>query len=187
VHALGLQPGAYLLVVARLVPENNVELLLDAIELMSRDVRTVVVGSAAGRSPIEERLGELQDKGESLTWLGHVADQHLLAQLWRHAGLYVHGHSVGGTNPALLQALGLGAPTIALDTVYNREVLGDDWPLYPAGTPVELAQLIESLLEDAPAKRALRERGQSIIGDRYTWDRVLHDYTETLNRVAARS
>ena len=75
--------------------------------------------------------GEWDDAAKTLaeghpdvSWLGHVSNDSLLLALWQHAGLYFHGHSVGGTNPALVQAMAAGAPILARDTVYNREVLG---------------------------------------------------------------
>lgn len=179
---LGLTRGTYLLVVARLVPENNVELFLNALRLLPPEVPAVVVGSAAGESPIEGRLRELEKSRKSFLWLGHVADQDLLAQLWAHCALYVHGHSVGGTNPALLQALGMGSATIALDTVYNREVLGDDWPTYTPGDPFALARLMEALIKNEDKRRDLVVRGRAIIATRYRWNDVLRDYLDALDR-----
>ena len=187
VAALGLTPGSYLLVVARLVPENNVDLFLDALQLMDPNVPAVVVGSAAGTSPLERRLADMADSRPAFQWLGHVSDQLLLKQLWRHAALYVHGHSVGGTNPALVQALGLGSPTIALDTVFNREVLGGGWPTYSAGRPAELARLITQLLEQPETRAKLALRGTEIIEDRYRWDDVLGAYSDILQRAAGRT
>src|ERR1700722_1129064 len=128
---LGLENKPYLLVVARLAPENNVELTLDALARLRQDApHAVIVGSANFSSPIEARLRELQSAGK-ISWLGHVDDQRLLTQLWAHSTVYVHGHSVGGTNPALLQALGAGAPTLALNTPFNAEVLPYPDQLFP--------------------------------------------------------
>ena len=128
---LGLTDEPYVLVVARLVPENNIELTLDALDLLGDDApRAVVVGSANFDSPIETRLKAAQAGGR-LQWLGHVDDQNLLNELWANAAVYVHGHSVGGTNPSLLQAMGAGAPTLALDTPFNAEVLPYAEHLFP--------------------------------------------------------
>ena len=69
-------------------------------------------------------MRDLVAANPSVFWLGHVADDQRLLSLWKNCGAYFHGHSVGGTNPALVQAMANGAPTVARDTVYNREVLG---------------------------------------------------------------
>ncbi len=144
VEALGLVPSSYVLAVARLIPENNVDLLLDALALIPSRPPAVVVGSATSDSALVRRLRQL-DRDATVKWLGHVADQELLTQLWANCGVYVHGHSVGGTNPALLQALGAGAPTIALDTVFNREVLGNDVQTFPPDAAALSRRIVDVL------------------------------------------
>lgn len=183
IATLGLDPESYLLVVARLVPENNVELTLDAVErLGTRGLRPVIVGSANFDSEIEHRLKALEAENKVM-WLGHVDDQELLLQLWAHAGVYVHGHSVGGTNPALLQALGAGAPTLALDTVYNREVLPHDEQRYPQDVGA-LVERIEGVMASSALRAEMRDRGRAIIRERYTWEDVCTRYTDLLLALA---
>jgi glycosyltransferase involved in cell wall biosynthesis len=178
IGALGLEPERYVLAVARLIPENNVELLLEAVECGEINVPVVVVGSATSKAPIEQHLRDLHERGR-VQWLGHVSDQDLLLELWGNCGVYVHGHSVGGTNPALLQALGAGAPTLALDTVFNREVVGDEEQLYVA-QPDSLATRIQEVLADPEVRTRFRARGQTLIRDRYAWDAVCEAYIESL-------
>ena len=178
VTALGLTPGAYVLVVARLIPENNVELILDALELMPKRVPAVIVGSSNYDSPLENRLRALDHRGR-IRWLGHVSDQGLLVQLWSNSGAYVHGHSVGGTNPGLLQALGAGAPTLALDTEFNREVIRHDDQMFTA-TPDDLADRMSELLGNPAIQRALADRGRAIVAERYSWDDVCVAYLDAL-------
>ncbi|MBO9531435.1 MAG: DUF1972 domain-containing protein [Solirubrobacteraceae bacterium] len=183
IRDLGLSKRGYLLSVARLVPENNVELTLDAIERLGTSApMAVVVGSANFDNPIVERLEALQDEGRVL-WLGHVSDQDLLHELWHNAAVYVHGHSVGGTNPALLQALGAGAPTLALDTVFNREVLATSDHLY-AHDADALAGRITEVFGSRDTQRSLIEHGRSVVSKRYSWDDVCRDYTDLLVQLA---
>ena len=96
------------------------------LSLLPKSTRVVVVGDSnydhATHWPDSERSRPLA----ASSWLGHLDDQELLDELWANAGVYWHGHSVGGTNPALFQALGAGAPTLALDTPFNREVVAHD-------------------------------------------------------------
>jgi glycosyltransferase involved in cell wall biosynthesis len=184
VRALGLEPGGYGLIVARLSPENNVELALDALELTGTDMPFVVVGSANYDAPIEARLRDLAATRAGFHWLGHVADQELLADLWAHCGVYVHGHSVGGTNPALLQALGAGSPTLALDTVFNREVLQRDEQLYPKDASV-LAELMTAALADDIRRKEMSEHGRTVVSERYTWQGVCDAYLDLLIALAA--
>jgi glycosyltransferase involved in cell wall biosynthesis len=181
VTALGLEAQSYVLVVARLIPENNVDLVLDALEQMSDRAPAVVAGSATSQKSIEARLRDLDHNGR-VRWLGHVSDQELLTQLWANCGAYVHGHSVGGTNPALLQALGAGAPTLALDTEYNREVVGCRDQLF-GPSPQELAARLDELLGSPEMRRRFREHGRSVVADRYSWSDVCVAYLEALQEL----
>ena len=174
--------NGYILVVARVVPENNVDLLLDALAYLPTNPRVVVVGDANYEHATIRRLRHLADEGR-IHWLGHVDDQALLEELWANAGVYWHGHSVGGTNPALLQGLGAGAPTIALDTLFNREVLVHDDQLVP-NDPVALGERIVQVLESPTIARSFRNWGQKVVRERYSWDGVCDQYQRLLNDLA---
>ncbi len=178
VEQLGLKRRKYALVVARLIPENNIDLTLDALEMMPDRCPAVVVGSADYESDTKDRLRALNASGKIL-WLGHVHDQELLTQLWAHCGVYVHGHSVGGTNPALLQALAAGAPTLALNTPFNREVILHEDQLFPAD-PAALATRLQSLLADDVAQSRWASRGRQTINARYQWPAVCDAYESAL-------
>jgi glycosyltransferase involved in cell wall biosynthesis len=183
VTAMGLKARSYVLVVARLTPENNVNLVLDALEQMSKQVPVVVAGTATCQNGIEARLRDLDQDGR-VRWLGHVSDQELLTQLWANCGAYVHGHSVGGTNPALLQALGAGAPTLALDTAYNREVIGRHEQLF-GPSPRDLAARLDELFDNSEMRRGFSEYGRSVVADRYSWRDVCAAYLDVLQELHA--
>ena len=184
VVAAGATPGAYVLVVARLVPENNIELFLDACEALPPDQQVVIVGSAMGWPEIEERIRNLAAR-RPVIWLGHVSDQRLLAALWKHCAVYFHGHSVGGTNPALLQAMGHGAPVVAVDTVFNREVLGDAGVLV-GSDPGKVAVALrpgDGRLEGTTTG----QRGCRRVAESYSWPSVLDAYDSALATTASRA
>jgi glycosyltransferase involved in cell wall biosynthesis len=126
---LPIEPGlihrGYVLAVARFVPENTIPEFLEAAEKLSTDWPVVIVGSSGYGGDLDHQAASLASRRQNVRWLGHVANDDRLHSLWQHAGAYFHGHSVGGTNPALVQAMALGSPTVARDTVFNREVLGD--------------------------------------------------------------
>lgn len=183
-RVIGIEPGSYVLVVARLVPENHVDLTLDALELLG-EARPplVVVGSAGFPSPLEGRLAALSET-RSVTWLGHVSDQELLVDLWYHAGVYVHGHSVGGTNPALLQALGAGAPTLAYPSPFNREVVGNESGLTYHVSPRELARQIQGVLGSPELRARMSEEGRQRVRVAYRWEDVCAAYANNLVEIA---
>ena len=183
-RALGLDPDGYVLLVARLVPENRVDLVLDAATAGRWPVPLVVVGSANYEAPVVERLRTLHAAG-AVRWLGHVHDRALLGALWTHCTAYVHAHTVGGTNPALLQALGCGAPTVALATPFNHEVVGPE-QLFPDDSDT-LADLVAALLADPGRRRRLADRGREIVRSRYRWNDVCEQYEALMARVAGRT
>jgi glycosyltransferase involved in cell wall biosynthesis len=180
----GFEPDAFVLVVSRITPENNVGLTLDAMERLRWPVPVVVAGTANYAEPVQQRIHRLDQAGH-VRWLGHVDDQALLAALWANCAVYVHGHSVGGTNPALLQALGAGAPSVALDTPFNREVLAPQDQLYRPDVG-ELAALIDRFLGDAGTRERAAVAGKRLVSTRYRWDDVRRSYLGLLHGLARR-
>lgn len=117
-----------------------------------------------------------------MQWLGHVSDDAQLFSLWQHAGAYFHGHSVGGTNPALVQAMACGAPVVARDTVYNREVLAEAG-VFVEPTPHAIASALTSLMNDSAAQAQLSEFGVIRSASHYTWDTVNGKYESSLSEL----
>jgi len=175
----GLIPGRYVLVVARFVPENTIPEFLEAAKTLSQTLDVVIVGSSGYGGPIEDAARELSAQNPRVRWLGHLSDDRRLATLWREAGAYFHGHSVGGTNPALVQAMACGAPVVARDTVYNREVLG------PAGTfvepdPAKIAAALSALVDDAPRRTKMVAEFTKRSREIYSWEIVCAQYEAEL-------
>jgi glycosyltransferase involved in cell wall biosynthesis len=112
-----------------------------------------------------------------------VWDQDLLNELYGNAATYLHGHSVGGTNPSLLRAMGAGAPVIAYDVVFNREVVGSDAPVFDSSEAV--AQRVEWAEDHADLMASLGRAGQERAAGNYRWDDIAHGYAELAERLAA--
>jgi glycosyltransferase involved in cell wall biosynthesis len=187
---LPVEPGqssrGYILMVARFVPENTVPEFFVAVESLAKDFPIVIVGSAGYGGELDTRAEQLSKNNDSVRWLGHVSDDSRLLSLWQHSGAYFHGHSVGGTNPALVQAMACGAPVVARDTVYNREVLGST-----ANFTDPSADLIAKVL------RATMERSLSGTFDpqqvvdrarrHYSWLQVCENYEKALLSMTSRT
>ncbi|GGH91066.1 glycosyltransferase [Arthrobacter liuii] len=175
----GLLKRQYVLLVARFVPENTVPQFLKAVELLPDEVQVVIVGSSGYGGELENQTQALVDERPNVRWEGHVSDDARLFGLWQNAGVYFHGHSVGGTNPALVQAMMCGAPTLALDTIYNREVLGDTGQ-FTSSDPHEIASAIMRLLNDDSERERLSKLTAERAIDYYSWEGVLAKYEESL-------
>lgn len=181
-EAVGVEPGTYALLVARFVPENSVNEFLDAASIIAHDHPVVLVGSAPDDDPLMRRTAQLDSTTSNIHALGHVSDDDLLFALWSNAGCYFHGHSVGGTNPALVQAMACGAPTVARDTVFNREVLADN-ALFVDPVGSEIAASVTRVIEDESLRETLAVGARSRAAEAYTWTKILNAY-ETLFREA---
>jgi glycosyltransferase involved in cell wall biosynthesis len=177
---LDLDPRGYHLVVARFEPENHVDVLVDGYRRSGARLPLVVVGAAPYADAYTARVHGLAD--DRVRFLGSVWDQELLDQLYANAMTYLHGHSVGGTNPSLLRALGAGAATIAYDVDFNREVLADSGRYFT--TADEVARLLMAAEAD-PTATARSGRAARILARRYDWDDVATCYEELLQRLAA--
>ena len=170
---LGLEPGGYHLVVARMEPENNVHCIVEGYVRSAARLPLVIVGDAPHAVSYSATVRSLAGSRD-VRFVGSVWDQTLLDQLYANALLYLHGHSVGGTNPSLLRAMGAGAPVAAYDVVFNREVL-DDTGMYFADSR-ELEALINDAEADRDAAAARGLAGQRRVAANYDWDRVTDQY-----------
>jgi glycosyltransferase involved in cell wall biosynthesis len=179
----GLSRRKYALMVARFVPENTIDQFLDAARKVSEKWQVVIVGSSGYGGDIDERVAQLAAECPKVRWYGHVSDDDMLFALWENAGAYFHGHSVGGTNPALVQAMACGAPVVARDTVYNREVLGDH-AVFVEPNADAIAAAIEELITDTERQEVLSGGAADRAQEIYTWDRVCAAYDTALTRYA---
>lgn len=172
----GLSSGAYYLIVCRLEPENHVRELVEGYEASRAERPLVVLGSVERPTPYVREL--LAHRGEKVRFIGTVFDPPRLTALRYHARAYLHGHSVGGTNPSLLEAMACENLVLAHDNPFNREVLGDAGLYF--GTSAEVAdQLARVERGDVDVARA-RSRARQIIRERYTWPIIARQYQDLL-------
>jgi glycosyltransferase involved in cell wall biosynthesis len=174
----GLKAESYVLMVARFVPENTVSEFFQAAERLAEQHPVVIVGSSGYGGELDDAARRLSEHS-NVQWLGHVSDDKKLLSLWHHAGVYFHGHSVGGTNPALVQAMACGAPVVARQTPYNAEVLRTEEHLV-SPEPLAIEHAVRRMLTDpelrAKAQAANRRRAAS----HYNWEDVCRKYELTL-------
>jgi len=177
---VGLEPGGYHLVVARFEPENHVDVAVEGYAASAARKPLVVVGSAPYSDDYTARVRSLAD--DRVRFLGGVWDQDLLDQLYAGAHTYLHGHSVGGTNPSLLRAIGASAAVDAFDVSFNREVLAETGRYWT--TPADVRALVEASERDAEGT-VLRGKAAGERADLYDWDLVTDGYENLARRLAA--
>lgn len=174
IEAIGLVPGRFHLVVARFEPENHVDVIVEGYHRSDAALPLIVVGSAPYSAAYTDAIGDIARRDPRIRLLGGVWDQGLLDQLYAHAASYVHGHSVGGTNPSLLRAMGAGTAIVGWDVVFNREVAGTAGSYF--STPAEVTRSIEEVERYPDRFRDIGELMQERAQQRYNWDSVTEAY-----------
>ena len=173
---LGVTRRGYHLVVSRFEEENHVEEIVAGYRHSRAELPLLVVGSAPYADAYRARIRQAAGSDPRIRMLGSLWDQEQLDQLYANCLTYLHGHSVGGTNPSLLRAMGAGADVIAFDVGFNREVLGEFGRYFTF--PGDLSSLLfaaEALPEEAV------ERGHHFrtrAANRYDWLEVAAGYEQ---------
>jgi len=185
----GLKPREYVLFVGRLVPENNVHHLLRAYAQTLTDKKLVIVGDDPWEKSYVRSLRATTDRRVIFTG-GVYGDGY--AQLQQSAYLFVLPDEVGGTHPALVEAMGFGNCVLANDTASNLEVIGDAGFHYRgAGEERDLRCKLQRLLDDPQMVSEYRDRALRRAQEHYRWEDVVQAhallYEETLRGKAADS
>ena len=170
-------PGEYYLIVGRFVPENNYETMIrEFMSSSSKKTLLIITNIEKNRfyDDLKRKTGFESDS--RIVFAGTLYDAELLLMVRRGAFAYLHGHSVGGTNPSLLEAMGSTDVNLLYDVSFNREV-GADAALYWNRDPGSLSGLIEETERmDQTRRKETGEKARAVIGQRYTWDKVVSSY-----------
>jgi len=172
---LGLEAERYVLYVSRLEPENNAHVVIEAYASVKTDMPLAVVGDAPYASEYIASLRATEDS--RVRFLGAVYGTDYLV-LRSHATAYVQATEVGGTHPALVEAMGFGNAILANDVPEHRETLGDAG-LYYKGAG-ELVSQLQAVLDDPALADDLRRRAHERARTMYSWDAVADEYESWL-------
>jgi glycosyltransferase involved in cell wall biosynthesis len=166
----GVEPGNYSMLIARMEPENNVHTILEGFAAGKRERPMLVIGNHennVGRKLLK-RFGGI----EQVRFMGAVYDQQLVGSLRAHCNIYFHGHSVGGTNPSLLEAMASGALIAAHDNPFNKQVLGHDALYFASGE--EVSDILDTASQYD--RENVTKRNMEKIVSIYNWERITEQY-----------
>ena len=141
VNANKLSANNYFILIARMEPENNIEMILDGYVKSNSKYPFCVIGNFDS-TMFGKYLKEKYCKNDGILFLGGIYDLIYLDHLRYYSRLYFHGHSVGGTNPSLLEAMGAEALVVAHNNEFNRAILNEDAFYFDSSD--EVANLIDS-------------------------------------------
>jgi glycosyltransferase involved in cell wall biosynthesis len=175
---LGLKPGEYFLYVSRMEPENNALMVREAFERLSSPVKLVLVGDAPYAQDYIQRVRATRDPRVIFPGAIYGRGYH---ELLSHCLAYIHATEVGGTHPALIEAMGRGALVLFLNTLENSEVAAG------AGVPFgqDLFEKLQSVLSMPEDERAAwRQRSMQRVQSRYTWESVTDAYEQLFLQIS---
>jgi glycosyltransferase involved in cell wall biosynthesis len=178
----GLRPGEYFLQITRFEPENNPLLTIEAYRRLGTDKKLVLVGGVPYPSDYSRAIAAHGDQKVILP--GFVYDKEVLNELWCNCYAYVHGNEVGGTNPALLQTMGSGCFTIAIDVPFSHDVLRDCGIFYEKNAG-HLAAQMQWAIDHPGLLPPYQEKAKRRISEEYTWDKVTDGYERLFEELKA--
>ena len=174
--SVGLTNRGYLVTGGRLIPENHIAEITRSLVESDVDLPIAVLGEANYDSPVARELKELERSDARVRLMGHIANRRDFGVLLRDAVMYLHGHSVGGINPSIVEAMGVGAVISAFDTPFNREAAGEVGNYFVDPTKaVEESKYL--LSEDSESRRQLAIQR---VRDHFSMKAIADQYEELL-------
>ena len=175
IDRFGLTPNEYFLIVGRLIPDNNSDLLLAGFKKANSNKKLVIVGDVPYQDAYAQNMKA--HASEQILFLGYVTDSEVLAELYHQSYAYLHGHEYGGTNPTMLKAMAYGCAILALDTVFNREMLENgQFGWFFQKTSDSVALYLQQAEHNPQAVQTLKEEARDGITQKYNWDEVTRAY-----------
>ncbi len=178
---LGILPDRFILYVSRLEPENNAHQVMEAYLKAGVLDPLVVVGDAPYSRRYIGELREIARQGNILMPGAIYGDGY--RELLSHCRCYVHATEVGGTHPALIEAMGVGCLVVSNDTPENREVVADTGLLYGFNNVDRLAALLSKIWQDGSEYQHLRNRARERVRRHYDWEKVTDAYQDLFYEV----
>jgi len=178
---LGLEPGRYFLYVSRFEPENNPHRVAEAYRSVTSELPLVMLGDA----PYASRFirGFTRGADPRILFPGAIYGRGY-RELLSHSLAYVQATEVGGTHPALVEAMGYGACVVVHDTPENREVAADCGVYFDVARPRTLARALDEAARDPALAVARGEAAAARAREHYSWEAVADAYAELLRRLA---
>ncbi|MBC7900226.1 MAG: DUF1972 domain-containing protein [Saprospiraceae bacterium] len=181
IEEYGVEPHSYILYVSRLEPENNAAMVIEAFKKVRTDLKLVIVGDAPYADEYKKLLMSLASGDERIIFTGFVFGAGYKA-LQQNAYTYVHATEVGGTHPALIEAMGYGNCVLTYDTPENMEVAGDAAISF-SGTD-DLAEKLQTVADDEEIVGRFRTQAQERIREAYSWDNITDQYERLFSKMA---
>lgn len=183
--AWALQSNEYYLIVGRLIPDNNADLLIQGFLQANSGKKLVVVGDVPYNDAWASKLKAI--KHENLIFLGYITQAEELMALYQHCFVYLHGHEFGGTNPTMLKAMASHCAILALNTSFNQEMLDKgNYGTFFEKTPTSVAEQMQYLEKYPEQVQELKNKVSQGLTQKYNWDAVANAYLEAIKELTSK-
>ncbi|MGA7703815.1 MAG: DUF1972 domain-containing protein [Solirubrobacteraceae bacterium] len=175
----GLEPGRYMTLICRPIPENSIAELIRGFSRSQRGFKLAVFGDyTPDEDPYHRAV--LDSASDEVVFVGSIYDKAEVEALRFHSAMYLHGHTVGGTNPSLVEAMAAGNPVLAHDNPYNRWVAQDGAVYFT--TEDDVARHLDELLASPTRLEEMRAASLRRYESEFTWEHVAGQYEQLLLR-----
>ena len=184
INVWDIKKREYYLVIGRLIPDNNADLIINGFLKSNSNKKLVIIGDVPYKDAYASDLKNMVDK--RLVFTGYVKDQDLLTELYHNCYVYVHGHEFGGTNPTMIKAMAYGCAILALDTVFNKEMLQKGkFGLFFKKELISVTNQIDYCEKENILMDKLRQESVNGITKKYNWDFVTSQYLEVFKNLVS--
>ena len=177
----GVNAYAYDMLVARLEPENSIEVILEGVEKANLTRSFLVVGKH--ETTYGAYLKERFKNCKQIRFLGGIYNIHALNNVRYFSNVYFHGHTVGGTNPSLLEAMASASLICANDNIFNRAILEEDALYFTSASDVE--EVLKSIIKETQEQQQKVRANLDKIKKLYSWDLINQKYLDFMNNCYA--
>ncbi len=174
-----LKQNDYYLIVGRLIPDNNSNLIIKGFLKSSSSKKIVIVGDVTYKDYYASQVKKMAAKNVIFT--GYINCQEKLTQLYQNCFCYIHGHEFGGTNPTMVNALHLNAEIIALKTKFNIEMLENKKSIFFEKTIDSVANTINFFEKNHFEQREFNSN--YILNEKYNWEIITEKYLDLFNKI----
>lgn len=179
ISELGLEPRKYLTMICRPIPENSILEIVQGFSRRRRNVKLVVVGPYAPDEDAYHRA-VMEAASDDVVFVGGIYEPERIQALRFHSAMYVHGHTVGGTNPSLVEAMAAGNPVLAHDNGYNRWTAGPGAAYFSSADDV--ARELDRILDEPETLASMSFASRERYAEEFTWEHVAGQYESVLTR-----
>jgi glycosyltransferase involved in cell wall biosynthesis len=172
----GLEPYRYDMLIARLEPENSIEIILDGVEKAALKRTFLVIGNH--QTHYGQLLKAKYQHSPCIQFVGGIYDMNKLDNIRYFSNLYFHGHTVGGTNPSLLEAMASNCLICANQNPFNHHILGND--AFYFSNAEEVCKLVLEVQKSHASMTSFLKNNETKINDIYSWDKVTTQYADHL-------